>query len=111
MLEPNVVQKRLHVLWRDLAIARCHIQQLAACKSLRGSTLINVDVCCLGANNSVIRLGRGLQSEDICSRAAEHEKYLGLFAKVLAKQRDGTIGVRIIAIGNNVAVIRGADRL
>src|SRR5678816_3753792 len=100
MRKPDVIQERLHVLRRNLAIARGYIQQLAASEFLRGTTLIDVDVCCLGANDSVIRLGRGLQSEDIGSRAAEDEKHLDLFAKVLAKQRDGTIGVRVVAIGN-----------
>ncbi len=111
MLKANAVQQRLDLFDSDFAIRRRYGKQLAAGEFFRRATFIDVNVCCLSANDRMMRLRYCFESEHIRARAAEDEKDFYVFAQMLLKLFCGLRGVRVVAIGDDMSVVDGSDRL
>src|SRR6266436_1481165 len=111
MLKADAVKQRLDLFDPDFSIGRCNGKQLTAGEFLRRTTLIDVDVRRFGTNDGLMRLRYCLKSQYIRARAAENKKDLYIFPQVLMKLFQRSRGVRIVAIGNHMAVVGGGDSL
>ena len=70
-----------------------------------------MDVRGLGADHSVIRLGEGLQAENISGGTVKNEKDLDVGAEMFLEGFDGGGCVRIITISHDMALVGGCERV
>src|SRR5882762_3192798 len=111
MLKADAVKQRLDLFDPDFSIGRCNGKQLAAGEFFRRTTFIDVDVRGFGTNDGLMRLRYCLESQRIRARAAKNKKDLYISPQVLMKLLQRSRSVRVVAIGNHVAVVGGSDRL
>lgn len=55
------------------------------------------------------RLGQGLQAEDVRARPIESEKNCDVGSEMLFELLDGGTGVRIVAVGDYMALVGAGD--
>jgi hypothetical protein len=89
----------------DFAIGCGNGKQFAAGKFLGRTTLINIDVRGLSADDCMVRLSRRFQAEDVGAGTAENEKDLSVWAKLPLEFLDGPGRVRVVSVGDHVAII------
>src|SRR5437764_5326995 len=105
VLITHAMHMPLNLLNRDLAVWRGHSEELAPGDMLRRAAFIDIDVCRYGTEHGMIRMRCGLQSQDVGSSAAKHEKDVDILPEMFLKFGLGAPGVHIIAIADRMADI------
>ena len=63
------------------------------------------------ADDGFVRIRDGLQAEDVCAGASENKIDGDVFAEMFLKDLDGAFSKRIVAIGDDMPLVRRPERL
>ena len=105
VLKADFVKQWFDLFWFNLSVWGGNWKQFAAGELLGRTAFVYVDVCRLGADYCMMRRGGSFQTQHVGARAAKNEKHLRIFPKLVAKELDCARCVRIIAIGNHMAIV------
>src|ERR1700752_232359 len=111
MLDADAMQQWFDLFDAKLAVGCFNRDEFAAGKLLRRATFINVHVRASGEENRLIGFGARLQTENIRAGATKDKIDSYVSAKVFLKQLRRASRERVVAIGNNVSIVCGFDRL
>ena len=94
----------------ELAVGSLNRQQLDAGDPLRGSALVDVQVCGGGADDGFVGARQRLEREDVGAAAVEDHERLRRLPEVLPEAPPGGGRVIVIAVGDHVPFVGRGDR-
>src|SRR5258707_6446964 len=112
MLIPDPLEEWFNCLWTDFPVLGRHSQQLTPSKIFRSAAFVTIYMRLLGTTDRLIRLCDCFQRQHVRAGSAKDKIDIDLLPKVLAKPRDGSSGVLIVAISDHVSdVVRFFNRI
>ena len=93
----------LHPLGGELAVGSGYGDELASEEPLRGTTLVDVDMGGVGADDRLEGTEKGLEPHHVGPGSVEDEEHVGIVAEVLLEEVYGLGGHRIFAVSGGVS--------
>src|SRR5260370_41332312 len=111
MLIANTVIGVAHVIQRDFAVVMGQRNEFATCMLFRRAALVSINVGILTAEHGVVRTSQRLKPQNIGAGSVEGKKDINIRTEMFAKFLDRRIGIGVVAIGYDVAVVYAGNGL